>query len=75
MFGPGVEPEGVQTGRPTEFTIDAREAGKAPLHVTVMDVDYNPVNVTVRDLGDGTYKVQYTALRSVKHTVCLVFYL
>lgn len=69
VFGPGVEPEGVQTGRPTEFTIDAKSAGKAPLHVSVMDQDYNPVNVTVRDNGDGTYKCTYTATRSVKHTV------
>ena len=69
VYGPGVEPDGVQTGRPTEFTVDCREAGKAPLHVSIMDVDYNPVNVTVRDMQDGTFKVTYTATRSVKHTV------
>lgn len=35
MTGPGVEPTGVQPGKPTWFTINASEAGKGDVHVKV----------------------------------------
>lgn len=35
VTGPGVEPTGVQPGKPTWFTINASEAGKGDVHVKV----------------------------------------
>ena len=46
--GPGLEKNGVVTNKWAEFTVDCRSAGaKAPLHISCMDVDYNPVEVQV----------------------------
>ena len=38
VAGPGVEPTGVQPGKPTYFTINASEAGKGDVHVKVEPV-------------------------------------
>ena len=38
VTGPGVEPTGVQPGKPTYFTINASEAGKGDVHVKVEPV-------------------------------------
>ena len=43
--GPGLERNGVTVNKWAEFTVDARQAGKAPLHVAAMDNDYNTVEV------------------------------
>ena len=43
--GPGLERTGVTVNKWAEFTVDARQAGKAPLHVAAMDNDYNTVEV------------------------------
>ena len=43
--GPGLEKTGVTVNKWAEFTVDARQTGKAPLHIAAMDSDYNPVEV------------------------------
>ena len=68
--GPGLAPKGVVIAQPTEFTVDTRKAGKAPLDVSVMtNADYRPVDVKVTDNKDGTYKAQYKPDKLGKHTV------
>lgn len=32
-FGPGLQSSGLAVGKPTEFTVDAKHAGKAPLKI------------------------------------------
>lgn len=69
-FGPGLQ-TGVLVGKPTEFTIDTRNAGgKAPLDVSVMrNEDYKPVDVKLTDNKDGTYKAQYKPEKLGRHIV------
>nr|VZI14117.1 unnamed protein product [Spirometra erinaceieuropaei] len=68
-YGPGISP-GVVAGVPTEFTVDAREAGApAPTTVDVRDDVGDPVPVKVRDNGDGTATVSYTPKKPKKHTI------
>lgn len=68
--GPGLSPKGVVIATPTEFTVDTRKAGKAPLDVSVMtNADYRPVDVKVTDNKDGTFKAQYKPDKLGKHTV------
>ncbi|GFN93495.1 filamin-a-like [Plakobranchus ocellatus] len=72
--GPGLEKNGVVTNKWAEFTVDTRSAGgKAPLHISCMDVDYNPVEVQVKDNGNGTYACKYMPKKNVKHTVTITY--
>lgn len=36
-YGPGIDPKGVRKGQPALFTVDATQAGIAPLEVTTTD--------------------------------------
>ena len=58
-FGPGLDPKGVRCGQPNSFTVDASEAGDAPLDVTVTDQlgAKRPAKITPR--GDNVYDVVY----------------
>lgn len=68
-YGPGLSP-GVVAGIPTEFTIDARDAGgPAPFGCELRDENGEPVPIRVRDNGDLTATCTYTAKRPKKHTV------
>jgi len=40
LYGPGLKPEGVRATEPASFTVDCRDAGKAPLNVTMDDGEY-----------------------------------
>jgi len=71
--GPGLQRTGVMVNKWAEFTVDARRAGRAPLHVAAMDADYNPVDVVVRDNKDGTYFCRYMPKRNVKHTILISY--
>ncbi|GFV00221.1 filamin-A [Trichonephila clavipes] len=69
-YGPGLQPNGVVQGQPTEFTIDCRKAGgHAPLDVSVMDDDLKPVELKITDNKDGTFKAQYRPVKNSKHTI------
>ncbi|RUS81267.1 hypothetical protein EGW08_010971 [Elysia chlorotica] len=72
--GPGLEKNGVSTNKWAEFTVDTRSAGtKAPLHISCMDVDYNPVEVQIKDNGNGTYACKYMPKKNVKHTITITY--
>lgn len=69
VYGPGVETVGVVKGQPTNFTIDTKKAGQAPLDVKVLDSNCNKVDVNLMDKGDGTKKCTYVPKTPNKHTV------
>ncbi|CAK6970914.1 filamin-A isoform X1 [Scomber scombrus] len=68
-FGPGLQSSGLAVGKPTEFTVDAKQGGKAPLKILAQDVEGTPVDVQVKDNGNGTYSCTYTPRKPLKHTV------
>ncbi|CAF3564394.1 unnamed protein product [Adineta steineri] len=68
-FGPGIEPSGQIIGKPTEFTIDTNGAGEAPLRVQAIDQEYQPVDVQVRNNGNGTYTCRYTPRTPLRHCI------
>lgn len=72
-FGPGILSNGVTIGQPTEFTVDTKAAGTAPLEVKVGDVFGKPIPVTIKDKPDGTKVCSYTPKTSVPHTVQVNF--
>uniref|UniRef100_A0A665USV8 Filamin A, alpha (actin binding protein 280) n=1 Tax=Echeneis naucrates TaxID=173247 RepID=A0A665USV8_ECHNA len=68
-YGPGLQSSGLAVGKPTEFTVDAKQGGKAPLKIMAQDGEGTPVDVQVKDNGNGTYTCTYTPRKPVKHTV------
>lgn len=70
-YGPGLEPSGQIIGRPTEFTVDTHNAGEAPLRVQAIDQDYTPVDVQVRNNGNGTYTCRYTPRNPLRHCIMI----
>ncbi|XP_030279432.1 filamin-A isoform X1 [Sparus aurata] len=67
-YGPGLQSSGLAVGKPTEFTVDAKQGGKAPLKIVAQDGEGTPVDVQVKDNGNGTYACSYTPRKPVKHT-------
>ncbi|XP_069165536.1 LOW QUALITY PROTEIN: filamin-A [Procambarus clarkii] len=67
--GPGLEKNGLVSGRPADFQVDTRKAGDAPLDVTVMDANYQPIKLEAKDNKNGTYDFSYRPTRGNKHTV------
>ncbi|XP_051516060.1 filamin-A-like [Myxocyprinus asiaticus] len=68
-YGQGLQSNGLSVGKPAEFTVDAKLGGKAPLKIQAQDRDGNPVDVQVKDNGNGSYSCSYTPRKPVKHTV------
>ncbi|XP_031800606.1 filamin-A isoform X2 [Sarcophilus harrisii] len=69
--GPGLEKTGVAINKPAEFTVDAKNGGKAPLKVQVQDSEGFPVDVTVKDNGNNTFSCSYVPKKAVKHTAMI----
>ncbi|CAF0875720.1 unnamed protein product [Rotaria sordida] len=70
-YGPGLEPSGQIIGKPTDFTIDTNNAGEAPLRVQAIDQEYQPVDVQVRNNGNGTYACRYTPRNPLRHSILI----
>ena len=62
-YGPGLDPESVFPGKPTNFIVDASKTGEAPVGVSIENNDGSPIpnlrKPSVTDKGDGIYDVQY----------------
>ena len=71
--GPGLEKNGVTVHKWAEFSVDTRRGGQAPLMVSCMDADYEPVEVLVKDNKDGTFWCRYMPKKNVKHTVTIAY--
>ncbi|XP_071657326.1 filamin-A isoform X2 [Patagioenas fasciata] len=69
--GPGLEKTGVAVNKPTEFTVDAKAGGKGPLKVLMQDAEGTPVDVSVKDNGNGTFSCSYVPRKALKHTALL----
>ncbi|XP_075604586.1 filamin-C isoform X2 [Balearica regulorum gibbericeps] len=72
-FGPGLEPTGCIVERPAEFTIDTRGAGKGPLKLYAQDAEGCPIDIKVKDNGDGTYHCVYVPTKAIKHTIIVTW--
>ncbi|KAM9277443.1 filamin-C [Cariama cristata] len=72
-FGPGLEPTGCIVERPAEFTIDTRGAGKGPLKLYAQDAEGFPIDIKVKDNGDGTYHCVYVPTKAIKHTIIVTW--
>ncbi|XP_006010193.1 filamin-A isoform X2 [Latimeria chalumnae] len=68
-YGPGLEKTGLAINKPAEFTVNAKSAGKAPLKIYAQDGEGNPIDVMVKNNGNGTYTCSYLPKKPVKHTV------
>ncbi|XP_039460153.1 filamin-A-like isoform X2 [Oreochromis aureus] len=68
-YGPGLQSSGLAVGKPTEFTVDAKQGGKAPLKIIAQDGEGNSVDVQVKDNGNSTCTCTYTPRKPVKQTV------
>jgi filamin len=58
-YGPGIEPKGVRKGQPALFTVDATQAGIAPLEVITTDQKAHRRPAQINPRGDGTFDVVY----------------
>ncbi|XP_070610613.1 filamin-C isoform X3 [Erythrolamprus reginae] len=70
-FGPGLEPVGCIVNKPAEFTIDARGAGKAVLKIYAQDAEGIPIDIKVKDNGNGTFSCVYVPTKAIKHTIII----
>uniref|UniRef100_A0A673Y6H1 Filamin A n=1 Tax=Salmo trutta TaxID=8032 RepID=A0A673Y6H1_SALTR len=68
-YGPGLQSSGLAVGKPTEFTVDAKQGGNAALKILAQDGEGTPVDVQVKNNGNGTYTCSYTPKKPLKHTV------
>ncbi|PAV82322.1 hypothetical protein WR25_16759 [Diploscapter pachys] len=76
IFGPGIEGP-VISRVPTQFTIDAKEAGGSrdvkDVQVVMADRQGNSVDIDVLDNNDGSFTVKYTAPNAGAYQVNVVF--
>ncbi|XP_067292165.1 filamin-C isoform X1 [Pseudorasbora parva] len=72
-FGPGLAPIGVIVNKSTQFTVDAREAGKGSLKIYAQDADGCVIDIQITDKGDGTFVCMYVPTKSVKHTIIITW--
>ena len=60
VYGPGVEPEGIDTSTPSaDFTVDTRESGGRGKVAATVQTPEGPIECTVDDNKDGTYSCSY----------------
>ncbi len=73
-YGPGIDAEiPLVILKPTEFTVDCREAGDAPIRVTCTDAEFQKIDVSVKNNGNGTYTCRYTPIYPTKHTIFVTY--
>ena len=70
--GPGIQPVGVVNDKPTNFTIDVRKAGQAPLEVAIKDAFGRDVPVKLEDKRDGTIQAYYKPTSGSQHVVMVI---
>ncbi|KAH1187902.1 hypothetical protein KIL84_017889, partial [Mauremys mutica] len=76
VYGPGVDGDGVFREATTEFRVDARALGAAGgprVKTRVSNPSGNLTEALVQDLGDGTYRVEYTPYEEGVHSVDVTY--
>ncbi|KAJ8682417.1 hypothetical protein QAD02_018209 [Eretmocerus hayati] len=69
VHGPGIQPQGVVNDKPTNFTVDVKKAGQAPLEVAIQDAFGRDVPVKLEDKRDGTVQAHYKPTSGSQHVV------
>lgn len=69
VYGKGIEPNGVEVGQTTQFFVDHKGAGVAPLEIKVNDTMGRPVPAKIFEKSDGLKEVTYAPTNSKPHTV------
>ncbi|XP_066158369.1 filamin-A isoform X3 [Euwallacea fornicatus] len=69
VYGEGVEPNGPQKDVQTNFKIDTRKAGSAPLDVKVTQGNSKKVDVKLVEHADGIIEASYIPKNGDRHTV------
>ncbi|XP_063113409.1 filamin-B isoform X5 [Cavia porcellus] len=72
-YGPGLERSGCIVNSPAEFTVDPKDAGKAPLMIYAQDGEGQPIDIQMKTRMDGTYACSYTPVKPIKHTIAVVW--
>uniref|UniRef100_A0A2I3HDS7 Filamin B n=1 Tax=Nomascus leucogenys TaxID=61853 RepID=A0A2I3HDS7_NOMLE len=72
-YGPGLEKSGCIVNNLAEFTVDPKDAGKAPLKIFAQDGEGQPIDVQMKNRMDGTYACSYTPVKAIKHTIAVVW--
>ena len=72
VHGPGIQPDGVPSNKPTHFIVDSRKAGQAPLEVKIQDGLGRQVPLKVDDKRDGTVQCHYTPTSGSQHVVMVL---
>ncbi|XP_078091830.1 filamin-C isoform X3 [Mustelus asterias] len=76
VFGPGVEPRGVLREVTTEFTVDTRSLNKTGgnhIKVRIANPSGAKTDSYIKDNGDGTYRVEYTAYEDGIHVIEVLY--
>lgn len=69
VSGEGVEPNSIEVGKKTQFTIDHKTAGVAPLEVKISDSLGRLVSTQIVESSENVKQVFYTATTTKPHTV------
>ncbi|XP_054832955.1 filamin-B isoform X2 [Eublepharis macularius] len=72
-YGPGLERTGCIVNNPAEFTVDASEAGNAPLKIYAQDGDGDPIDIQMKSKPGGIYACSYVPTKSMKHTLAVTW--
>ncbi|GAB5568182.1 filamin-B isoform X6 [Prionailurus iriomotensis] len=72
-YGPGLEKSGCIVNNLAEFTVDPKDAGKAPLKIFAQDGEGQPIDIQMKSRMDGTYACSYTPVKAIKHTIAVVW--
>ncbi|XP_074861976.1 filamin-B isoform X3 [Carettochelys insculpta] len=72
-YGPGLERTGCIVNNPAEFTVETKEAGKAPLKIYAQDAEGSPIDIQVTSKPDGICACSYMPVKPMKHTIAIVW--
>ena len=72
--GPGLQPEGIQAGKYTDFTVYTKGAGEGQVSVKVIDPrGGEDVDIIIEPQEDAQYFVEYQPVNAGKHTIKVMF--
>lgn len=72
--GPGLQPEGIQAGKYTDFTVYTKDAGEGQVSVKVIDPrGGEDVDIIIEPQEDGKFFVEYQPVNAGKHTIKVTF--
>uniref|UniRef100_A0A8V1AEP3 Filamin B n=1 Tax=Gallus gallus TaxID=9031 RepID=A0A8V1AEP3_CHICK len=72
-YGPGLERSGCIVNNPAEFTVETKDAGKAPLKIYAQDGEGNPIDIQMKSKPDGVFACSYVPVKPIKHTISIVW--